>query len=217
MMGWILGGDDCSRSNTGTMGFYYIKSYRRPIIAALHGQLHSFALASDVGLKEGAGTGVETLNTCAGLAAGIELGPDLLGQDLAKLDAPLIEGVESPDEALGGGAVLVDGQELTNRKGIQTGHEHRTGGTVALKDLVRTKGLVDTLGNEMDRFTPERSLQAVGDMRRYFLHDTDRHLAAGFIKRCRSVNGGGVCFLIAQQLDKRDQMRRVEGMAQQKP
>ena len=45
--------------------------------------------------------------------------------------------------------MLVDGQKLTNRKGIQAGHEHRTGGTVALKDLVRTKGLIDTLGDEI--------------------------------------------------------------------
>ena len=108
-----------------------------------------FALATDVGLKEGTGAGVETLNTGTGLAAGIELSPDLLGQDLAKLDAPLIEGVESPDEALGGGTMLVDGQKLPNRKGIQTGHEHRTGGAVALKDLVRTKGLIDTLGDKI--------------------------------------------------------------------
>lgn len=49
----------------------------------IHPSIHLFALAADVGLKEGAGAGVETLHTGTGLAAGIELSPDLLGQDLA--------------------------------------------------------------------------------------------------------------------------------------
>src|SRR6185436_2304482 len=49
------------------------------------------------------------------LRLALELRDDPLGQHLAQLDAPLVEGVDLPDRALGEDAVLVEGDELAER------------------------------------------------------------------------------------------------------
>ena len=43
---------------------------------------------------------------------GFQFAEDLLGEDFAQLHAPLVEGVDVPDDALGEDAVLVEGDEL---------------------------------------------------------------------------------------------------------
>src|SRR3954447_16585880 len=49
------------------------------------------------------------------LGAGLELGDDRLGQHLAQLHPPLVEGVDSPDRSLGEDAVLVEGDQRAQR------------------------------------------------------------------------------------------------------
>ena len=44
-----------------------------------------------------------------------ELGNDPLGERLAQLDAPLVEGIDLPDRALGKDAVLVERDQLAER------------------------------------------------------------------------------------------------------
>ena len=47
----------------------------------------------------------------------------LVGQLLAELHTPLVERVQPPHEALDRSAVLVDGQELASRKGVELREE----------------------------------------------------------------------------------------------
>ena len=51
-------------------------------------------------------------------------GNDALGQDLAELDAPLIERVDVPDRALGKDAVLVERDQLAQGGRCQPLHEN---------------------------------------------------------------------------------------------
>jgi len=46
-----------------------------------------------------------------GLPCGFKFGDDALGEDFAEFDAPLVEGVDIPDHALGEDAHLVEGDE----------------------------------------------------------------------------------------------------------
>ena len=50
-----------------------------------------------------------------GLPCGFEFGDDALGEDFAEFDAPLVEGVDIPDHALGEDAHLVEGDETGKR------------------------------------------------------------------------------------------------------
>ena len=51
-----------------------------------------------------------------GLRQALELGDDALRQNLAQLHAPLVEGIDLPDRALGEDAVLVERDELAERR-----------------------------------------------------------------------------------------------------
>src|SRR5215218_1124153 len=53
------------------------------------------------------------------LLRGRELRDDPLGQRLAQLDAPLIERVDPPDRSLGEDAVLIERDQLAERRGVQ--------------------------------------------------------------------------------------------------
>src|SRR5476651_2168650 len=66
-----------------------------------------------------------------------EFGQDRLGQLLAEFDAPLVEGVDVPDDALRENLVLVEGNENSERFRRQLGEQDRVGGTVAVENLVR--------------------------------------------------------------------------------
>ena len=61
---------------------------------------------------------------------------DLAGEDLAELDAPLVEGVDVPDDALGEDLVLVEGDEGAEGAGGELVGEEGVGGVVALEGLV---------------------------------------------------------------------------------
>lgn len=63
-----------------------------------------------LGLEGGEQTGGGGVVIGAG-ALGLELLLDLLGQDLSELDAPLVEAVDVPDDALGEDHVLVVGYQ----------------------------------------------------------------------------------------------------------
>ena len=58
----------------------------------------------------------------------LQLGNDLLREHLPELDAPLIEGVDPPDRALGEDAVLVEGDQRAERvRGEPLGEDHVRG------------------------------------------------------------------------------------------
>src|SRR5439155_8364481 len=81
-----------------------------------------------------------------GLRLAFELGDDALGQHLAQLDAPLVERVDVPDDALGKHAVLVERNERSERFRRETLSEDRVRGTIALEDPMRNKAVWRTVG-----------------------------------------------------------------------
>ena len=77
-----------------------------------------------------------------------EFWDDLVGQDLAELDAPLVEAVDVPDDALGEDGVLVEGYQLAEGRGVElVGYQH-VRGAVAFEDAVGfgTVGLTECQG-----------------------------------------------------------------------
>ena len=81
----------------------------------------------------------------------IELLEDLLGQDLAELDAPLVEAVDVPDGALGEGEVLVvddEGAQLGGADGAAD--EDRRRRAVAQEPLVRDQVVLGALGADVE-------------------------------------------------------------------
>src|SRR5678815_175254 len=72
-----------------------------------------------------------------GLLLALQLRDDALGQHLAQLDAPLVEGVDVPDGALGEHAVLVQRDELSQRLRGEALGEDRVRGPVAVEHPVR--------------------------------------------------------------------------------
>src|SRR5712691_7692502 len=71
------------------------------------------------------------------LGVALQLSGNPLGEHLAELDAPLVEGVHAPDRGLDEHAVLVEGDELAERLRVETLREDRVRGPVALEDAMR--------------------------------------------------------------------------------
>ena len=92
---------------------------------------------------EGVGRGVVREG---GLLLGDEFAHDLLREDLAELDAPLVEGVDVPDDALDEDLVLVERDERAEREGRELVGEQRVRRAVAGEGLLRDKRLGDALG-----------------------------------------------------------------------
>lgn len=67
----------------------------------------------------------------------LEFGLDLLREDLAELDAPLVEGIDVPDCALGESEVFVVGNQSTESTGRDLLSEDGGGGAVTHEGLVR--------------------------------------------------------------------------------
>src|SRR3984885_5885936 len=65
----------------------------------------------------------------------------LLGELLAELDAPLVEGIDAPRDALREYAVLVERDETTERRGIELPEEHQRARPAAGIHLVGHEGL----------------------------------------------------------------------------
>src|SRR5437879_6688341 len=65
----------------------------------------------------------------------------LLGESLAELDAPLIEGIDAPDDALREDDVLVERDELTQGCRIELLEQHDGARTTPGVDLVRDERL----------------------------------------------------------------------------
>ena len=104
----------------------------RPVIASRH-HAASFELAVAADQIVGRAVVLELR-----LGRALELGDDALGQDLAQLHAPLIEGIDLPDRALGEDAVLVEGDELAQGARRQACPAAGcVGRPVALEDPVR--------------------------------------------------------------------------------
>ena len=80
------------------------------------------------------------------LRLALELRDDALGQHLAQLDAPLVERVDVPDGALGEHAVLVEGDELAERRRREPLGEDGVRRAVALEDAVRHQPVGRALG-----------------------------------------------------------------------
>ena len=84
-----------------------------------------------------------------GLLAVIELSLDLLGQDLAELDTPLVEAVDVPDSTLGEGEVLVVDDQSTKSGRCDLVSQDGGGGAVAQEGLVRDKVVGSTLSLDL--------------------------------------------------------------------
>ena len=74
-----------------------------------------------------------------GIRRALNLCDDVLGQHLAELHAPLVEGVNLPDSALGEDRMLVESDQLAQRFRCETLRQNYIRGPVALKDAVRNQ------------------------------------------------------------------------------
>src|SRR6516165_2029929 len=79
------------------------------------------------------GAVVREIGSCRAL----QFGDDRLRQRLAQLDAPLVERVDVPNDALGVGAMLVKRDELAQRLGCEPVGENRVRWPVTLEHAVR--------------------------------------------------------------------------------
>ena len=75
---------------------------------------------------------------------GIEVLKDILCQDFTQLNAPLIEGVDIPDDALGEDFVLIECHEHTEGIGIQFVADNGIGRSIAFEGLLSSEGIADT-------------------------------------------------------------------------
>ena len=77
--------------------------------------------------------------SCGQLRLGLafELRHDALGQHFAQLDSPLIERIDVPDRSLHEDLVLVEGDQLAQRRGGEQIEHQRIGRMVARKRAVR--------------------------------------------------------------------------------
>ena len=64
---------------------------------------------------------------------------DTLGKLFAKLNAPLVEGVDIPDHSLGKYAVFIESNQCSKRIGTEAFGKNRVGGTVAGKASMWTQ------------------------------------------------------------------------------
>jgi len=71
-----------------------------------------------------------------GLPCGFEFGDDALGEDFAEFDAPLVEGVDVPEDALSKDAHLVERDEAAEDGGGEFFGEDDIGRAVAVEDAV---------------------------------------------------------------------------------
>ena len=73
---------------------------------------------------------------------GGEILQDVLGEDFAELDAPLVEREDIPNDALDENLLFVEGHEDAEHAGRQFVGDQRIGRTVALEDHVRLEGWI---------------------------------------------------------------------------
>ena len=84
-----------------------------------------------------------------GFVLALELGDDPLGQDLAKLDAPLVERVDVPDRALGEDAVLVERDQRPEDLGREAFGQEDVRRPVSLERAVRHQPVGRSLGLDL--------------------------------------------------------------------
>src|ERR1700722_3915017 len=92
-----------------------------------------------------------------------ELWNDALGQRLAELHAPLVEGIDVPDRALREDAVLVQGDQRSERvRGELLGQQH-VGRAVAFHDAMRDYRLGYSFGAQLFLGLAERQRLGLGE------------------------------------------------------
>ncbi len=110
---------------------------------------------------------VELSCVSAGSAPAVSSGDDALGQNLAELDAPLIEGVDAPDRALGENIVLVERDQRAERMRRQPLGEDHVGRPVALADAERRLRRVRAFRRELLGGLAERQRLGLGEQVRH--------------------------------------------------
>src|SRR5215475_13932670 len=101
-----------------------------------------------------------------GCALALQLGDNALCQYLAEFDAPLIEGIDVPDHALGKHAVLVESDQLSQRRRRQSVDQDGVGRAIACEHPVRNKPIRRTFGLDLlARLTKGECLALRNDIR----------------------------------------------------
>src|SRR5216683_447094 len=102
-----------------------------------------------------------------GLGLALELRDDALSQNLAELDAPLIERVDLPDGALREHTVLIQGDQLSQRGRGQTIHQNGVGRSITFEHPVRDEPVGRAFGlHLLRRFSESERL----GLRQYVRH-----------------------------------------------
>src|SRR5215470_16559609 len=98
-----------------------------------------------------------------GFRARFELADDALGEHLAQLYTPLVEGVDAPDRPLGEHGMLVQGHELAEGLRGEPVEEDGVGWTIALEDPVRHQTVRGALGLHLARCLAEGQRLCLGE------------------------------------------------------
>src|SRR5438093_12098227 len=98
-----------------------------------------------------------------GICLALEFRDNALGQYLAKFHAPLVEGVNLPEGALGEHAVLVKGDQLAENFRREPIGEDSIRRAVAREDAVGYEPVRRALGLDLLRRLPERQRLGLGE------------------------------------------------------
>ena len=101
-----------------------------------------------------------------GFPCGFEFGDDALGEDFAEFDAPLVEGVDVPEDALGEDAHFVEGDEAAEDEWCEFFSEYDIGWAVAFEDAVRGERGGGAFGFDLgEGFSKSKGLSLREDIR----------------------------------------------------
>src|SRR6202022_4266582 len=135
----------CTNSSPKTSGFEFIRCVTLLSRASLH---YPSRLALELVVTADQVVG-RTVMAELWLGLALVLGDDALGQNLAEFDAPLIEGIDVPDGALGEHAVLVERNQLSQRRRGQSVHQDGVGRSIAFETPVRDKPIERAFGLDL--------------------------------------------------------------------
>ena len=144
---------NCSRPTLGALRRGFFIGSSMPSHVPIYLRLSQLAIAANQSIRR-------AVVLQLGFGVALELGDDPFGQDLAKLDAPLVERVDVPDRALREDTVLIECDQGPESFGREAFGQEDVRRPVALERAVRHQPVGRSLG--LDRFGRLAERQGLG-------------------------------------------------------